>query len=1388
MNTWILRCFIILNFIFPVTHAGSVGFERNTAWGTYTYSSAAQRIDANVAGSMITLGCGLDSIGPATLQILSFSDTELEVQGTTSWGGATRQQEIPSIWKRTSGTAGSIVGNWNIFDNNKLTGTATFSADENFVLSNLSDTCAEKDISLAFYGPTYRMYLMSDIQILEPTTIDLSTTGVVFLRFGSSSTFYMAASGTIQFDSVRTTSSGTFQLGDLQELTSFDATGKPIFSPVAGFLNGNFSANELDDNTTFHLEGELKGGVVDFDSNHSFSYFAPNRRLKYVGSYLEGFYRTPAVGGIFGYYPTSITGITVGPDGSYYVADTDTLGLAHFNQQWQFLEYINSAGAPIRAERLVFDRVGNMFVVGDGILRKFNTAGDEVATADISFGGIGYDHDVDVDSQGNVFALSYRGGNGTESTDVKISIYKFDNDLATRLSIRNTASLKADILHNGRHFSPGGLAVSSDDKVYLTVHVVPANNADGVWEGLGGIYVYDNTLNLIDSAAGDWLLNCPSGIDLDSANNIYISNACAREIKVFNQRLEVIGSSHEEGMVDGDPALVSGYDVHIDGDNIYVTGGPYEDRIIQFKTIDVLPIPVQFSADGSFPAQASGDYAYDNSTQTLTLNTTKSNNYGSCGAPLGQESGSAQVGATQLSFISASREAVFTRNSGVAGDIVGDWVLSEITPPPASGVTPNVMFSFLEDGSYSTTFSHFCDPNSGGYNGSQGRASDQHINFVILSSSVIGFNFDYHIEVAPGVVLTGNILVPVDMDVIDGAFEYTGFDGTAGDYTVRGKIPALDAVTGTIEYQGNTYYWDATKSVETINIDSDNDGIADIYDAFPNDPTETVDTDGDGIGNNADPDDDNDGVPDNLDSRPLNSAYRGSESAQTSAGNNWKNITLKGRFDKPVVIAGPPSFKNNQPGVVRLRNVGTNGFDLRFKEWNYLNGTHPAEKIPYLVLEKGIKTMPDGSIWEVGSFKVNGTAKWKLKSFQATFPKAPRLFLTLQTHNNAQAVAVRAKAVTANGFRAALFEQESLMNGHPFEKVGYLAIHSPAGSGWVNVDGKRRPYVLQQQGVNQKWTPVLSAALKVEEERSQDNEVVHVAETLDILGLGKQLFAQDVSTKNADTAALRQQPAKGGAPLEWGVVSGVTQQWVTVPLRKGYTNPVVVARTGKQKGSAPGVIRIRNAGPKAFQVRYQEWDYLDGKHLGERVHYLVAEAGSSTLGGLTVEAGKLSTSNVVNDGFQWVDLTQPFGLPPALFTSVMTHSGAQAVTTRVSNLGATGFDVAMQEQESLSDGHGAETLGWIAIEKGTGTAGGRRIEVTDTSASHTATPLNYSQNFRRRAITVLGDMSTTNGVDPATVGVASESANSTKFFIREEKSLNAETDHTTESISVFAAE
>ena len=65
------------------------------------------------------------------------------------------------------------------------------------------------------------------------------------------------------------------------------------------------------------------------------------------------------------------------------------------------------------------------------------------------------------------------------------------------------------------------------------------------------------------------------------------------------------------------------------------------------------------------------------------------------------------------------------------------------------------------------------------------------------------------------------------------------------------------------------YDFDGDGSPDHIDPDDDNDGVFDDVDAFPLDSNESEDTDGDGVGNNQDTDDDNDGEPDVTDPFPL---------------------------------------------------------------------------------------------------------------------------------------------------------------------------------------------------------------------------------------------------------------------------------------------------------------------------------------------------------------------------------------------------------------------------------------------------------------------------------------------------------------------------------------
>jgi len=530
-------------------------------------------------------------------------------------------------------------------------------------------------------------------------------------------------------------------------------------------------------------------------------------------------------------------------------------------------------------------------------------------------------------------------------------------------------------------------------------------------------------------------------------------------------------------------------------------------------------------------------------------------------------------------------------------------------------------------------------------------------------------------------------------------------------------------------------------------------------------------------------------VPDQLDPHPLDANYRGSEIGMATADHVWKLLELPTQFDNPVVIAGPPTYHDSQAGVVRLRNVGGNSFEIRFQEWSYLDGVHPSENIPYLVLEAGRHTMPDGSVWEVGTLTLDGTGAWKAKTFNQRFAKAPYLFLTVQTEADSESVTVRARNVTTTGFETALFEQQSQMtSGHGAETVGYLAIYSSTLSSTVNIGGANQLSLFQRITLDERWTPLLSSTLKLEEEQSQDTETNHNDETVAVLALGPHLFAQDVSSKDADPVALRRKPPEDPALVEWGAVNSVTQTWITVPLAKAYTKPVVVAKVAQQNDPAPGVVRIRNITPNSFQVRFQEWNYLDGNHGGERIFYLVAEQGQFNLAGLAGQAGKVATNKVV-PASQAVTFTQLFNEAPALFVAPLTANNGDAVTVRVKDLTATGFGIAMQEQESKADGHPTETLGWVALQKGTGlTADQRRVRVTAVDATQMPVTVSFATPFKDRFPVLLQDLSSTLDADPATAAQQNLTPVSVGVYVQEEQSADAELDHNAEILSIFAAE
>ncbi|ODS23863.1 hypothetical protein AB835_06435, partial [Candidatus Endobugula sertula] len=110
-------------------------------------------------------------------------------------------------------------------------------------------------------------------------------------------------------------------------------------------------------------------------------------------------------------------------------------------------------------------------------------------------------------------------------------------------------------------------------------------------------------------------------------------------------------------------------------------------------------------------------------------------------------------------------------------------------------------------------------------------------------------------------------------------------------YGVNGQYAYINHVTGPIRCSNatfgnpNPYAYKACYYLVNDQIDSDSDGVVNINDAFPFDPTETHDVDNDGIGDNADTDRDGDGIDNVSDAFP-NDANESSDLDGDGIGDN----------------------------------------------------------------------------------------------------------------------------------------------------------------------------------------------------------------------------------------------------------------------------------------------------------------------------------------------------------------------------------------------------------------------------------------------------------------------------------------------------------------------
>jgi len=249
--------------------------------------------------------------------------------------------------------------------------------------------------------------------------------------------------------------------------------------------------------------------------------------------------------------------------------------------------------------------------------------------------------------------------------------------------------------------------------------------------------------------------------------------------------------------------------------------------------------------------------------------------------------------------------------------------------------------------------------------------------------------------------------------------------------------------------------------------------------------------------------------------------------------------------------------------------------------------------------------------------------------------------------------------------------------------------------------------------------------------------------------------------------------------METGEVS-INQNWHRVVFSKYFFDPVVVAKSLSYNGTHPAILRIQNVDSTGFDIRIQEWDYLDGNHKYETVGYIIMERGSYTLGdGTMVEAGSFTTNTT---SLQSVNFKNRFNQTPVVTTAVVSYNEIDAVFCRTVTNGIDGFEFCLQEQELNPYVHATEEVSYIAWEPSSGTIDSVAFEIDiKFGINDVFQGISFNQTFINSPV-FISDMQTVNETDPANVRWKNKNAQGVYVKITEEKSYEREILHSAEAV------
>ena len=264
-----------------------------------------------------------------------------------------------------------------------------------------------------------------------------------------------------------------------------------------------------------------------------------------------------------------------------------------------------------------------------------------------------------------------------------------------------------------------------------------------------------------------------------------------------------------------------------------------------------------------------------------------------------------------------------------------------------------------------------------------------------------------------------------------------------------------------------------------------------------------------------------------------------------------------------------------------------------------------------------VYTLPNGKRMVAGVMELVGR-NWKTVNLPIDFDTKPIILHQVTTDDGATPVVAQIQNVSVSQFELRIIAEEANTTKLTRESVSWFAMEESTQS--TDYQFEMNTIILsntnQPNNFQNSFPTIPALFTSIQTTTEEDPATVrHTA----LSANGVTLMIQEEASNDAELTHFTERVGYlameqvGDLRDESGILLGevntisVNQNWTPITLNNTYANPVVIANSLSRNGGDPSTVRVRNIGLNSFEIRVEEWAYLDGNHTNETISYMVVE-------------------------------------------------------------------------------------------------------------------------------------------------------------------------------------